>query len=287
VDTNTLLQNMTLCNQLLLLLCEVIPVYFLLASMISRQVCSVSLSHSRATLSWPHHRLLSTGSRPPNSCIFSSSFQTQVVPNEASALLLVLKSSSSADRVSKKRRNERIFSLRAHSATATSFEGSNSKTQPIPQPTLSQEEKTSIRKKLNRSFFAIAIPAFIQLTAEPLASLVDTAYLGRLGPEVLGGAGVAINAQYAVSKLYNDPLLRTSISLVASQDGKAINAAASKTEPTNDEAAVDGQQCNNAQLSVAVSSAILLAFVIGFVQLIIYSVLAESIIQGMGVNDAR
>ena len=44
---------------------------------------------------------------------------------------------------------------------------------------------------------------------------------GRLGPDVLGGAGVAISAQYAVSKLYNDPLLRTSISLVASIDGQA------------------------------------------------------------------
>lgn len=180
---------MTLCNQLLLLLCEVIPVYFLLVSMISRQVCSVSLSHSRATLSWPHHRLLFPGSRQAKSCIFSSAFQKQVVPNETSALILALTSSSLADRVSKERRNERIFPRRAHSATASSFEGSNSKTQPIPQPTLSQEEKTSIRKKLNRSFFEIAIPAFIQLTAEPLASLVDTAYLGRLGPEVLGGAG--------------------------------------------------------------------------------------------------
>ena len=29
-----------------------------------------------------------------------------------------------------------------------------------------------------------------------------------------------ITLQYAVSKLYNDPLLRTSISLVASQDGQ-------------------------------------------------------------------
>jgi len=38
------------------------------------------------------------------------------------------------------------------------------------------------------------VPAFIQLAAEPLAGLVDTAYLGRLGPEVLGGAGVAISA---------------------------------------------------------------------------------------------
>ena len=77
-----------------------------------------------------------------------------------------------------------------------------------------------LKRKLTKEFLNIGGPALIQLAAEPIAALVDTAYLGRLGPEVLGGAGVAVSAQYAVSKLYNDPLLRTSISLVASQDGK-------------------------------------------------------------------
>ena len=51
------------------------------------------------------------------------------------------------------------------------------------------------KRKLTLEFFSIGIPAFFQLAAEPLAGLVDTAYLGRLGPEVLGGAGVAISAQ--------------------------------------------------------------------------------------------
>ena len=59
---------------------------------------------------------------------------------------------------------------------------------------LHQKTKT-IRKGLNREFLSIAFPALIQLAAEPLAGLVDTAYLGRLGPDVLGGAGVAISAQ--------------------------------------------------------------------------------------------
>lgn len=45
-------------------------------------------------------------------------------------------------------------------------------------------ESNQQKKKLNREFFTIAIPAFFQLAAEPLAGLVDTAYLGRLGPEV-------------------------------------------------------------------------------------------------------
>ena len=89
-----------------------------------------------------------------------------------------------------------------------------------PDEVVDPAEVSTQKRRLTREFFSIAVPAFVQLAAEPLAGLVDTAYLGRLGPEVLGGAGVAISAQYAVSKLYNDPLLRTSISLVASEDGK-------------------------------------------------------------------
>lgn len=134
------------------------------------------------------------------------------------------------------------------------------------------EDLKAIKAGLTREFFSIGIPAFIQLAAEPLAALVDTAYLGRLGPEVLGGAGVAISAQYAVSKLYNDPLLRTSISLVASQDGRARGKTAGEDQEK--------------QLSVAVSSALLLAFVVGTVQLVIYTLLAKSITQWMGLTSA-
>jgi len=91
----------------------------------------------------------------------------------------------------------------------------------------------------------------------------------------LGGAGVAISAQYAVSKLYNDPLLRTSISLVASEEGKARGNA-------SDEGGVEKAKKD---LSVAVSSALLLALVVGVVQLVIYACLASGIINFMGVTQ--
>ena len=134
----------------------------------------------------------------------------------------------------------------------------------------------SQKRKLTREFFSIGIPAFVQLAAEPLAGLVDTAYLGRLGPEVLGGAGVAISAQYAVSKLYNDPLLRTSISLVASEDGKSENNS-------EEERSVEKAKQS---LSIAVSSALLLAFTVGAIQLLLYFTFAGKILQGMGVGPS-
>ena len=98
-----------------------------------------------------------------------------------------------------------------------------------------------------------------------------------MGPEVLGGAGVAISAQYAVSKLYNDPLLRTSISLVASTDGK-LRAS----DDGGDAEALE----NDKKLSIAVSSALLLAFCVGAIQLVVYSVLTTSITRGMGLSSS-
>ena len=145
------------------------------------------------------------------------------------------------------------------------------------------------KKQLTNDFLSIGVPAFIQLAAEPLASLVDTAYLGRLGPATLGGAGIAISAHYAVSKLYNDPLLRTSISLVASASGAVTESTASSlskgTTGPNDKGTLEDQKSRD--LSVAVSSALLLATVVGVVQMIVYTVFCKSIMIGMGLSPIK
>jgi len=93
---------------------------------------------------------------------------------------------------------------------------------------------------------------------------------------VLGGAGVAVSAQYALAKLYNDPLLRTSISLVAARDGRRRGGGGSATEEEEED-----------DLSVAVSSALLLAFAVGFVQLVVYALFCGRIIRGMGVDGGN
>jgi len=169
-------------------------------------------------------------------------------------------SSVSTGRVNTKSRHETCHSrMKAASSMAGEYD----------------DEISNTKKRLNKDFLGISAPALIQLAAEPLAGLVDSVWLGRMGPEVLGGAGVAISAQYAVSKLYNDPLLRTSISLVAAQDGKARSNSSSISE---DEA--------KKELSIAVSSALLLAFVVGAFQMVIYATFASGIIKGMGVTSS-
>lgn len=114
------------------------------------------------------------------------------------------------------------------------------------------------RRELQDFLIAVAGPAFIQLCSEPLAALVDTAAVGQLGGPVFGGMGVAVNAQYSLQKLYNDPLLRTTISQVAAADA-------------------DGQR-----KSIGVS--LLLAVVLGVFQAVVYGCNAESVLRGLGVG---
>ncbi|CAE7033604.1 DTX45 [Symbiodinium sp. CCMP2592] len=114
------------------------------------------------------------------------------------------------------------------------------------------------RWQLDRRFVGIALPAFAQLLTEPLATVVDTACCGRLGVAALGGMGVAVSAQYSLTKTFNDPLLRVTVSLVAT------------TSPE------DRRE--------AVSAVVLLALLLGFLQVATFGVATGIAIQGMGVD---
>lgn len=112
-------------------------------------------------------------------------------------------------------------------------------------------------QKLDKEFLSVAFPAFLGLVADPLASIVDAIYVGRLGPASQAGMGIAISAQYSVAKLYNDPLIKTSTSLVA---GKSDD-----------------------ELSASVSTAILTAIIIGTMQFFVYLFFSDALMNVMGV----
>ena len=129
------------------------------------------------------------------------------------------------------------------------------------------------RRALDRQFVAIALPALAQFAAEPLAGLVDTAYMGRLGAAALGGAGVAISAHYTAAKLFNDPLLRSSISLVAAGDG-ATRAA--------EEEGGGGESAAAAARDDAIAAALVLAAAVGLGQMLFFIVAAGPMCSVMG-----
>ncbi|KAK6272687.1 hypothetical protein POUND7_009770 [Theobroma cacao] len=64
----------------------------------------------------------------------------------------------------------------------------------------------------------IALPAALALTADPIASLVDTAFIGQIGPVELAAVGVSIALFNQVSRIAIFPLVSVTTSFVAEED---------------------------------------------------------------------
>ncbi|TYH52099.1 hypothetical protein ES332_D09G004800v1 [Gossypium tomentosum] len=64
---------------------------------------------------------------------------------------------------------------------------------------------------------SIALPAALALAADPIASLVDTAFVGHLGSVELAAVGVSVSIFNLVSRLFNVPLLNITTSFVAEE----------------------------------------------------------------------
>ncbi|CAA7389364.1 unnamed protein product [Spirodela intermedia] len=64
---------------------------------------------------------------------------------------------------------------------------------------------------------SIALPAVLSLAADPIASLVDTAFVGHLGSAELAAVGISASVFNLVSKLFNVPLLNVTTSFVAEE----------------------------------------------------------------------
>lgn len=123
---------------------------------------------------------------------------------------------------------------------------------------LNHFEENRIRENIDKEILNISLPAFIGLAADPLVAFVESMYVGQLGHAQHGAMGIANSAQYSISKLYNDPLLKTSTSLVAGKEGEDLSAS----------------------VATAISSAAL----IGTMQCIIFLFWAEGILRGLGVS---
>ncbi|XP_078446857.1 MATE efflux family protein [Wolffia australiana] len=68
--------------------------------------------------------------------------------------------------------------------------------------------------------FLLAGPAMLGQAVDPLAQLMETAYIGRLGALELASAGVSVSIFNIISKLFNVPLLSITTSFVAEELSK-------------------------------------------------------------------
>ena len=111
------------------------------------------------------------------------------------------------------------------------------------------EESPVARRSVSRAFAALAVPALVGLAIEPVASLVDTAYVGRrCGEAPLAGVGVAVSIFNILAKSCNY-LMSATCSFVARS--RASDAAPGEFD---DESAALG----TAAVAVAVGSGVAL-----------------------------
>ncbi|KAK6937130.1 Multi antimicrobial extrusion protein [Dillenia turbinata] len=76
--------------------------------------------------------------------------------------------------------------------------------------------------KLGSEIAQIAFPAALALLADPIASLVDTAFIGQIGPVELAAVGVSIAVFNQVSRIAIFPLVSVTTSFVAEEDAVQV-----------------------------------------------------------------
>ena len=129
---------------------------------------------------------------------------------------------------------------------------------------IGNDEATSI----NREMWRVSFFSFLHNAAMPLADLVDAAFLSTLDANCLGAVGVVRASQNSVSKLYNSPLSKTTISLIASSSGE-------RKQPKGEDS-----------LPAAVSSALVVALVLGSFQAFLFVVGARQILSASGIGES-
>ncbi|KAL8090166.1 protein DETOXIFICATION 45, chloroplastic-like [Apium graveolens] len=110
----------------------------------------------------------------------------------------------------------------------------------------------------------LSLPAILGQAIDPFAQLMETAFIGRLGPVELASAGVSMSIFNIVSKLFNIPLLSVATSFVAediSKNASSISTSVEGHEEINNARPLDAV-AKREQLS-SVSTALTLAIGIG------------------------
>ncbi|CAI9100005.1 OLC1v1036922C4 [Oldenlandia corymbosa var. corymbosa] len=156
----------------------------------------------------------------------------------------------------------------------------------------------------------IAIPAAMALAADPIASLIDTAFIGHIGPVELAAVGVAIAVFNQASKIAIFPLVSVTTSFVAEEDAtrsfegdpeeietlesgfagnsekeelipKVESANSFSVSPSQGKLDEGRQNCRH---NSAASSALIIGGLLGIVQAVFLIFAAKPLLNYMGVK---
>ncbi|XP_065867039.1 protein DETOXIFICATION 42 [Euphorbia lathyris] len=159
----------------------------------------------------------------------------------------------------------------------------------------------------------IALPAALALTADPIASLVDTAFIGQIGAVEIAAVGVSIALFNQVSRIAIFPLVSVTTSFVAEEDtigrvspqqeidslenGSVMNNESKELIPQNESS--EGPYKSKSLLNSfgiskienerrhipSASSALVIGAILGFIQAIFLISGAKPLLNFMGVSS--
>ncbi|XP_010544217.1 PREDICTED: protein DETOXIFICATION 42-like isoform X2 [Tarenaya hassleriana] len=146
----------------------------------------------------------------------------------------------------------------------------------------------------------IALPAALALTADPIASLVDTAFIGQIGPVELAAVGVSIALFNQVSRIAIFPLVSITTSFVAEEDANSSHRECLETEesqeliPLNGSGASDSRcvhmhsssfsVTNKKRIIPSASSALIIGSILGLLQAVFLISAAKPLLSFMGIK---
>lgn len=154
----------------------------------------------------------------------------------------------------------------------------------------------------------IALPAALALTADPIASLVDTAFIGQIGATELAAVGVSIALFNQVSRIAIFPLVSVTTSFVAEEDtigrgrnesqetecletGSCLNTEDKELIPQNDksktfDSSFDIVKIENQKRHIpSASSALVIGSILGLIQAFFLIAAAKPLLSFMGVKS--
>ncbi|CAL2272434.1 unnamed protein product [Prunus armeniaca] len=152
----------------------------------------------------------------------------------------------------------------------------------------------------------IALPTLLALLADPVASLVDTAFVGHIGPVELAAVGISIAVFNQVSKIAIFPLVSITTSFVAEEDAteelranEQVHENVENGTPISMEMEMEelvplvGKSSSTGMVKLehvrrhipSASSALVVGSVLGFIQAVFLIFAAKPILNYMGVDS--
>ncbi|CAI9298725.1 unnamed protein product [Lactuca saligna] len=134
--------------------------------------------------------------------------------------------------------------------------------------------------ELGMEIMSIALPAALALAADPITSLVDTAFVGHLGSAELAAVGVSISIFNLVAKLFNIPLLNITTSFVAEEQAVLVNG---DDDDDDDDSTSVSHGGSRKKFLPSVSTSLALAAVFGIGETIALFFGSGSLLNTMGI----